>query len=143
MSVAIFVSQVLLQIIPYKLTLHFIMHKYTGRYIYPIQCRTKSNEKRNLYTKNFCPKKEKKIDAIWTKIGNILKPNTCYILKSVNSMKLIQIKWTQLVILKGEILFKYLSNQYTIHCVTPAWVIVTSGTLAQVKLNHIYKNYES
>lgn len=27
-------------------------------------------------------------------------------------MKLIQIKWTQLVILKGEILFKYLSNQY-------------------------------
>lgn len=65
-----------------------------------------------LYKKKLLPEKRKKFDAIWTKIGNILKPNTCYILKSVNSMKLIQIKWTQLVILKGEILFEYLSNQY-------------------------------
>lgn len=66
-----------------------------------------------VYKKKLLPKKrKKKSNAIWTKIGNILKPNTCYILKSVNSMKLIQIKWTQLVILKGEILFKYLSNQY-------------------------------
>lgn len=115
MSVAIFVSQFLLQIIPYKLTLHFITHKCTRQTDTFIRYSAEQKATKNgifIQKKTSAQKRKKKSNAIWTKIGNILKPNTCYILKSVNSMKLIQIKWTQLVILKGEILFKYLSNQY-------------------------------
>lgn len=61
MRVAIFVSQVLLQIIPYKLTLYFITHKYTHQIVTFIRysAEQKATKNRIFIKKNFCPKKNK------------------------------------------------------------------------------------
>lgn len=76
LSVAIFISQFLLQIIPYKLMLHFITHKYTRQTDTFIRYSAEQKATKNgicIQKKTSAQKKKKKIQRYLNKNWKHLK----------------------------------------------------------------------